>query len=367
MLSRWAPRSSGPSWARMLQTLKASTTESSVWNAKAGAYEAYFSRLPKGSKPKLLPRDDPVIWTKGADRTKGPLNQEQLAFFEENGFVVVPGLLSPAEVEHTRNRMTKLREHWEKELIEGRVVISGDQPVVTESGTNLLKSIWEVHKDDSPHLLDHAKFLNRLVRHPNLLRSAEQIVGKDVYIHQSRINYQPRYHGSGFSWHQDFEQWHSEDGMPRPRCVSCSIMLDKNLSENASTMMVPRSHNHFMQLVFTTPPKLWEIALGPDAGKRSGPPVNHEHMEYLLKDYNVATMMGEPGNVLFFDALTLHGAYTNITPFDRMNLFFCYNHVSNTLNPDGPYHAPGPRPETIASRDPKWMGQALVEEPNLIQ
>jgi hypothetical protein len=43
---------------------------------------------------------------------------------------------------------------------------------------------------------------------------ARQLLGSDVYVHQSRVNFKPGFNGQDFYWHSDFETWHAEDGMP---------------------------------------------------------------------------------------------------------------------------------------------------------
>ena len=67
---------------------------------------------------------------------------------------------------------------------------------------------------------------------------AEQILGSQVYIHQSRVNLKPGFKGKEFYWHSDFETWHIEDGMPRMRALSCSIefnMLDGTSTSSLNT------------------------------------------------------------------------------------------------------------------------------------
>lgn len=76
--------------------------------------------------------------------------------------------------------------------------------------------------------------------HGRSLRTAHN--GGDVYIHQSRINDKFGFKGSGFNWHSDLETWHSEDGMPRMRALSASLMLTDNNEFNGPLMLIPGSH-----------------------------------------------------------------------------------------------------------------------------
>uniref|UniRef100_UPI00403FEDEE phytanoyl-CoA dioxygenase family protein n=1 Tax=Streptomyces sp. DSM 41540 TaxID=3448657 RepID=UPI00403FEDEE len=80
-----------------------------------------------------------------------------------------------------------------------------------------------------------------------------QILGSDVYVHQSRINVKPGFGASGFYWHSDFETWHAEDGLPNMRAVSVSIALTENLDTNGGVMIMRGSHKSFVGCAGETP------------------------------------------------------------------------------------------------------------------
>ncbi len=64
---------------------------------------------------------------------------------------------------------------------------------------------------------------------------------------------EPGFKGKGFNWHSDFETWHSEDGMPRMRCLSCSIVMTDNNEFNGPLMLIPSSQKYFIPCVGRTP------------------------------------------------------------------------------------------------------------------
>src|SRR3546814_18361378 len=74
-----------------------------------------------------------------------------------------------------------------------------------------------------------------------------------VYIHQSRLNYKPGFKGKEFYWHSDFETWHVEDGMPRMRALSMSVLLAENTTHNGPLMLIPGSHQTYLTCVGETP------------------------------------------------------------------------------------------------------------------
>src|SRR3546814_5528692 len=95
-----------------------------------------------------------------------------------------------------------------------------DTTLVRSPGSDVGRSIFRVHE-----LSDR---LARLARDPRLIHIARQILGSEVYMHQSRANMKPGFKGKEFYWHSDFETWHVEDGMPGMRALSCSALLTDN-------------------------------------------------------------------------------------------------------------------------------------------
>ncbi|WP_369693636.1 phytanoyl-CoA dioxygenase family protein [Lentibacillus sp. CBA3610] len=84
--------------------------------------------------------------------------------------------------------------------------------------------LFHVHKDDN--------YFKDVTNDQRILDIVNHLLGSDVYIHQSRINYKPGFKGKEFDWHSDFETWHVEDGMPRMRAVSLSIALSDTITFN---------------------------------------------------------------------------------------------------------------------------------------
>ncbi|MBT2408571.1 phytanoyl-CoA dioxygenase family protein [Streptomyces sp. ISL-87] len=80
-----------------------------------------------------------------------------------------------------------------------------------------------------------------------------QILGSQVYVHQSRINLKPPFRGSGFYWHSDFETWHSEDGLPPDASPVGVDRPDRQPDTNGGPVITPGSHRTFVGCVGATP------------------------------------------------------------------------------------------------------------------
>ncbi len=194
--------------------------------------------------PAILARNEPVVYESAAKAVSAVLDQAQRDAYLENGFLLMPELFSAAEVECLYDEMQTMREHFAGQ---------GREEVIAEPGSGDVRSIFNVHRLNP-------LFAN-LVRDPRVLNVARSILGSDVYIHQSRINYKPGFKGKEFYWHSDFETWHSEDGMPAMRALSCSILLTDNDELNGPLMLIPGSHRHFISCSGETPDEHYKRSL----------------------------------------------------------------------------------------------------------
>merc|ERR1711974_210396 len=79
--------------------------------------------------------------------------------------------------------------------------------------------------------------------------------------HQSRINFQPPFVGTGFRPHSDSETWMSEDGLPGQRACSAVVFLEENRPQNGALMVIPGSHKRFITVAGETPENNWESSL----------------------------------------------------------------------------------------------------------
>nr|WP_216210183.1 ectoine hydroxylase [Amycolatopsis aidingensis] len=285
--------------------------------------DSYPTRI--AGQPELMDRVDPTVWGSESD---GPIDAADLASHDGKGYSVVEGLLSPAEVQGYWQELVRLSSDQE---------LKADERVVTEKASGEVRSIFEVHKI--------SELISELARDPRVLDRARQILGSEVYIHQSRVNYMPGFRGSGFYWHSDFETWHAEDGMPRPRAVSCSIALTDNYPFNGGLMVMPGSQRTFVQCIGQTPEDYYKTSL---KEQRIGVPTEDD-ITKMAAEHGIDQFTGPAGSALFFDSNIMHGSGNNITPYPRSNIFLVFNSVENTLVE--PFAASKRRPGFIGSRD----------------
>ena len=273
----------------------------------------------------IQPRHDPVLWAPG--NSGGPLDSNRLSRFDADGFLAIDALLDADVVADLRHELDMLRAD---------PVLAADERSIRERDSGQVRSVFEVHRISSAFAA--------LVADPRLVGPARQLLGSDVYVHQSRVNFKPGFNGREFYWHSDFETWHSEDGMPAPRAVSVSVALTENLDTNGSLMIMPGSHRWFVSCPGRTPPDHYRSSL---MQQEIGTP-DDDSLSWLAERHGIRQITGSAGSAVFFDSNCMHGSNGNITPYPRSNVFIVYNSVENALVQ--PYGAATPRPTFIASR-----------------
>ncbi len=276
-------------------------------------------------KPEWQDRLDPVVYP--SDPGISPLPPEMVEGFGQKGYMVLPGLYNAAEVAVFLEEIDRIRTD---------PAVRSSEKTIREPGSESVRSVFAIHRDNP--------LFARVARDERIAGIARYLLGGDVYIHQSRLNFKPGFTGKEFYWHSDFETWHAEDGMPRMRAVSCSILLTTNDVSNGPLMLIPGSHRHFISCVGKTPENHYRGSL---KKQEYGVP-DHKSLEDLAERYGIETVTGPPGTAVFFDCNIMHGSNSNITPLPRVNLFYVFNQTGNIV--ENSLLTRPPRPDFVAER-----------------
>lgn len=278
-----------------------------------------------GETTEVLPRTGPIVFGSPED---GPLEAADLKHFEDAGYLTIDQLITSEELTLFTEELQRLSHDPE---------VKADERTVVEAESDEVRSIFDIHRTN--------EIFRKIANDPRLVDRARQILGTDVYIHQSRINYKPGFVGKEFSWHSDFETWHAEDGMPTPRAVSLSLSLTDNYSFNGPLMIMPGSHKRYISCVGGTPEDNYRKSL---IMQGAGTP-DRQTLSDFADEYGIDVLEGAAGGAIMFDSNCMHASNGNVTPFSRSNIFIVYNSVENTCAE--PFAAPKPRPEFVGSTD----------------
>jgi ectoine hydroxylase len=286
-------------------------------------HDLYPTRLGTPAAPS--DRQDPVVWGSAED---GPMDAATLQGYDEKGYLSIESLVTPDEVEAFRAELRRLSED---------PTVRADERTIVERESQEVRSVFEVHKV--------SEVFAKIANDPRVVGRARQLLGSDVYIHQSRVNFKPGFEGKEFGWHSDFETWHAEDGMPRMRAVSISISLTDNYSFNGPLMIMPGTHKTFVSCVGETPDDNYKSSL---VQQKAGTP-DRETLTKMADEHGIDVLEGKAGGATMFDSNCMHASNGNVTPFARSNVFIVYNSVENACGE--PFAAKKPRPEFIGARD----------------
>lgn len=241
--------------------------------------------------------------------------------FDHEGFVTWPGYLAETEVDLLIAEFERLVTTPSPRLIY-------ETDGTTVRGHHGAHAVSEVFAD--------------LVRLPRLLSVAEEVLESPAYIHQFKINAKRALVGDLWEWHQDFQFWHSEDGMPQPRAINFGIFFDEVTEFNGPLTFVPQSHSTGLVDVMTRPDTSWQDTLASQLRYQITP----EKLAQALNGQTMVAPKGPRGTVVMFSSTLLHASSSNMSPFDRRMAVLTYNSVENTLS-----DVSAPRPEFVASRD----------------
>src|SRR5690625_3621326 len=132
----------------------------------------------KDHTPALLYRKDPTVW---GDAASGPMDAATVDGYNTRGYLQIESLITPDELASYRSELARLSSDAE---------LKQDERVAVEEASGEVRSIFEVHRISGAFA--------ELVRDPRIVDRARQILGSDVYIHQSRLNSKPGFTGSDF-------------------------------------------------------------------------------------------------------------------------------------------------------------------------
>jgi ectoine hydroxylase-related dioxygenase (phytanoyl-CoA dioxygenase family) len=258
------------------------------------------------------------------------LASNQLQFYEENGYLLLPECFSEHEVDILKTGLdSEIAEDSERRVLEN---CSGN-----------IRSVYGVHIFN--------KVFNRLSRHPRLVRPAMAILGNKVYVYQSKINVKARFGGDVWQWHQDYIFWLKEDRLPTDRITTIAIFLNDVTQFNAPLYLIPGSHREGVidvearkqatNDIYRQKP-IWISNLTADLKYA----LDNEVISNLIQRYGIVSAEGSSGSILFFHGNLVHGSTNNISPFDRLLALISYSSIDNV-----PQSMENPRPEFLASRN----------------
>lgn len=218
----------------------------------------------------------------GRDAEDFRLSDDQVAHYQEHGYVSGVRLLDDAQVEQLREELTRLAS-------------------AAHPGHGLF---YEYHSNESANpntVLLHALGAWRiepgfhdLLWNPRFIRAAEQLLGGPARFWHDQLFSKPARHGGVVAWHQDYSYWTRTKPLAH---LTCWIGLDDSTVENGCLYYVPGSHRW---------PLLPITGLAGDMDAVQT--VLNDEQRAAFKPVAIELKKGEAS---FHHAMLMHGSYEN--------------------------------------------------------
>ncbi len=231
------------------------------------------------------------------------IGPEQIAFYREQGYLVVRQAFNPAEVQDAINGLVDLimgqRPDFKHVYFEGKA-------------KEILPTLGPEQRQDAVRKLgmfvEFDARLKALSHHAGMLAALKPLLqGHDAEMFQDMALIKPPRLGREKPWHQDKAYFEYALGTP---VVGVWIALDEATIANGCMQLLPGRHKEGPILHFQR--RDWQICDNTILGSQS-----------------VAVPL-KPGGLLFFDGMLPHGTPHNSSPNRRRALQFHYAPVGTT-------------------------------------
>ena len=234
------------------------------------------------------------------------LTEEELIRFEQDGYLMVEGLLDPEEAELLQ-RTCRADESLQQAAMD----------VKDAAGKRTNLTLWNHPGDD---------IYGMIARSERVVYRMQQLLAGEVYHYHSKLSAKEAKVGGAWEWHQDYGYWYN-NGCLLPTMASMFLAVDEATKENGCMQVLRGSHqmgriNHN----FT--------------GEQTG--ADLERVELAKQRFELEYCEMAPGTGLFFHGNLLHCSDANLSDNPRWGLICCYN--TKTNDPMIPHHHPGYTP-----------------------
>ena len=224
------------------------------------------------------------------------LTKEQIKDYHRDGYVLVRGFLSGAEIERLYS------------------VAVGDEAMyknafgtVDKAGKKTRLTLWYTPGDDVYGLVTRSK---RMVGAVGQLLDSKSAV---CHYHSKLMEKEPRV-GGAWEWHQDYGYWYKNQFMFPDQLISVMVAISRANKENGCLQVIKGSH------------RLGRVNHG-FSGEQVG--ADMTFVDNALKSMELVYCELEAGDALFFHPNTLHRSEANLSDNSRWSMISCYNSQSN--------------------------------------
>ena len=274
------------------------------------------------------------------------LTPDQIDFYEEHGYLVLPNRLPAEVVASLRAEIARFEEEAKS------LTASNDRLDLEDSHTPETPRLRRIKL---PHRISDV--VRELMYSDLILAPARDLIGPDLRLHTTKLNMKSAGYGAAVEWHQDYAFYpHTNDDI-----LAIGVIIDDMAEENGPLMVFPRSHkgpvyDHHVDGVFAGAFLPEAVGLDmKDAVQLTGPAGSISLHHGRIVHGSALNTSDRARRILFYemmaaDAFPIMGSMTKwdgIADYDTRML--C---GTSTLNPrlkDIPVRIPQPQPDVPIS------------------
>ena len=230
------------------------------------------------------------------------ISQQDVNFYNENGFLRIPGLFTQAEADELADELDRLVQDWSftSEGWSGPWRQAYMNPEIEKQSK--LTAMHDLHL--------YSAAWSRAVTNPRLASALAALIGPNVELHHTTMHIKPPQTGHPFPMHQDHPFYAHENG----RFIDVLVHLDDTCHENGEIRFLEGSHKNGA---------LKHITMTED-----GPCTPHLPTDkWKLED--TVPVPAKRGDVVLFCYHTVHGSYINTTRNPRRMVRMGYRDPHN--------------------------------------
>lgn len=219
------------------------------------------------------------------------LSQDQIAFYRENGYLLVENAVTP-------DQLTRLRAATHALIARSRSVAENDDVYDLDEGHSAAQP--RLTRIKLPHKQDPVFW--EVIRNSVMTAVLNDLLGPDVLLQTSKLNTKAPGGGAAVEWHQDWAFYpHTNDSM-----LAIGLMLEDVDVDNGPLNVIPGSHKG---------PILSHLHDGKFCGA-----VDPDDPDF--HGDKAVTLTGKAGSMTVHHARMLHGSAPNVSDRARMILFY---------------------------------------------
>ena len=218
-----------------------------------------------------------------------PIIKKDLNLFKKNGFLIKKNLFSKSEILKYVQDYDKIISQLKEK---SKNINASWKSPLTKNVEPENSKVFHTH-----HVQSYSSTMLSMIQNKKLLDVFELLIGPDIILHHSKLFLKPPKVGAAFPLHQDWSYFPTKNNS----MIAAVVHLSESTENMGCFRIIPASNKHGR------------------LEKSDGHSYNSKiHDKYTLE--SAMPIIAKKGDVLFFDALSIHGSLPNVSNKPRKTI-----------------------------------------------